>query len=356
MASQLWTDKRVLITGICGTVGTRIFEQLLERDPEEIIGIDNNESELFFFEEKCREHDDVNLHLCDVRDRQNLKRRMNGVDIVLHTAALKHVMLCEKSPGDAVRTNIEGVRNVVAAATEANVDRVLFTSSDKAVNPTNVMGTSKLMGERLLTAANARKRDKNGPIFASTRFGNVLGSRGSVIPIFKEQIAEGGPVTLTDPRMTRFIMTLKEAARLVLDSVFLAKGGEVFVTKMPVVRIEDLAHVMVEELAPVHGHSPEDVEVDVIGAKPGEKFYEELMNNEESRRTVEIPEYFAILPAFKSLYHDIDYSYPGMNGVGVDEVYNSSTEEAMSREELRRYLHEKNLLETYEPESQKVRS
>jgi FlaA1/EpsC-like NDP-sugar epimerase len=260
-------------------------------------------------------------------------------------------MLCEKSPGDAVRTNIEGVRNVIAAAMDANVERVLFTSSDKAVNPTNVMGTSKLMGERLLTAANARQRDQDGPIFASTRFGNVLGSRGSVIPIFKQQIADGGPVTLTDPRMTRFIMTLEEAARLVLDSVFLAKGGEVFVTKMPVVRIEDLAHVMIEELGPVHGHVPESIEVDVIGAKPGEKFYEELMNNEESRRTVEIPEYFAILPAFKSLYHDIDYSYPGMDGVGIDEVYNSSTEEPMSREQLRNYLHEKNLLET--PENQK---
>ncbi|MCS3648576.1 SDR family NAD(P)-dependent oxidoreductase [Salinibacter ruber] len=356
MSSQSWSDKRVLITGICGTVGTRIFQQLLEREPKEIIGLDNNESELFFLEEECRQHDHVNLHLCDVRDRQNLKRRIEGVDIVLHTAALKHVMLCEKSPGDAVRTNIEGVRNVIAAAMDADVERVLFTSSDKAVNPTNVMGTSKLMGERLLTAANARQRDQDGPIFASTRFGNVLGSRGSVIPIFKQQIADGGPVTLTDPRMTRFIMTLEEAARLVLDSVFLAKGGEVFVTKMPVVRIEDLAHVMIEELGPVHGHVPESIEVDVIGAKPGEKFYEELMNNEESRRTVEIPEYFAILPAFKSLYHDIDYSYPGMDGVGIENVYNSSTEEPMSREQLRNYLHEKNLLETHQNQKQEVLS
>ncbi|MCS4121631.1 polysaccharide biosynthesis protein [Salinibacter ruber] len=356
MSTQPWSDKRVLITGICGTVGTRIFQQLLEREPKEIIGLDNNESELFFLEEECRQHDYVNLHLCDVRDRQNLKRRIEGVDIVLHTAALKHVMLCEKSPGDAVRTNIEGARNVIAAAMDADVERVLFTSSDKAVNPTNVMGTSKLMGERLLTAANAQQRDQDGPIFASTRFGNVLGSRGSVIPIFKQQIADGGPVTLTDPRMTRFIMTLEEAARLVLDSVFLAKGGEVFVTKMPVVRIEDLAHVMIEELGPVHGHVPGSIEVDVIGAKPGEKFYEELMNNEESRRTVEIPEYFAILPAFKSLYHDIDYSYPGMDGVGIEDVYNSSTEEPMSREQLRNYLHEKNLLETHENQKQEALS
>jgi FlaA1/EpsC-like NDP-sugar epimerase len=259
-------------------------------------------------------------------------------------------MLCEKSPGDAVRTNIQGVQNVISAATANDVERVLFTSSDKAVNPTNVMGTSKLMGERLLTAANARKRGQ-GPIFASTRFGNVLGSRGSVIPLFKKQIADGGPVTLTDPRMTRFIMTLREAARLVLESVFLAKGGEVFVTKMPVLRIEDLAEVMIEEVAPVHGYSSADIEVDIIGAKPGEKFYEELMNNEETRRTVDLPDYFSILPAFKSLYHEIDYTYPGTSGVGIDDVYNSSTEPAMSKDELRTYLYEKDLLATDEEQN-----
>jgi FlaA1/EpsC-like NDP-sugar epimerase len=302
---------------------------------------------LFFLSEKCRNHDNVNLHLCDIRDEDALNARTRGVDIVLHTAALKHVMLCERSPGNAVRTNIDGVQNVVSAAITNDVERVLFTSSDKAVNPTNVMGTSKLMGERLLAAANARKRGK-GPVFASTRFGNVLGSRGSVIPLFKKQIAGGGPVTLTDPRMTRFIMTLEEAARLVLESVFLAKGGEVFVTKMPVLRIEDLAEVMVEEMAPLYGHSAADVDIDVVGAKPGEKFYEELMNSEETRRTVELPRYFSILPAFKSLYHDIDYTYPGMSDAGIEKVYNSSTEPAMSKDELRTYLHEKDLLKTHE--------
>jgi FlaA1/EpsC-like NDP-sugar epimerase len=347
MSSSRWSDKRVLITGICGTVGRELFRQLLPQEPAEIIGIDNNESDLFFLSEECRDHDNVNLHLCDVRDESNLPARVRGVDVILHTAALKHVMLCEKSPGDAVRTNIQGVQNVISAATANDIERVLFTSSDKAVNPTNVMGTSKLMGERLLTAANARKRGQ-GPIFASTRFGNVLGSRGSVIPLFKKQIADGGPVTLTDPRMTRFIMTLREAARLVLESVFLAKGGEVFVTKMPVLRIEDLAEVMIEELAPVHGYNPADVEIEIIGAKPGEKFYEELMNNEETRRTVELPDYFSILPAFKSLYHEIDYTYPGTNGVGIHDVYNSSTEPAMSKGELRTYLYEKDLLATDE--------
>ncbi len=344
MYEDLWKGKRVLITGICGTVGGELFRQLLDYDLEEIVGIDNNESELFFLSDEFRDRHDVNLQLCDVRDEANLTARAKGVDIILHTAALKHVILCEQSPGDAVQTNINGVQNVIAAANAAGVERVLFTSSDKAVNPTNVMGTSKLMGERLLTAANARKRG-DGPVFASTRFGNVLGSRGSVIPLFKRQISQGGPVTLTDPRMTRFIMTLQEAARLVIDSVFLAKGGEVFVTKMPTVKIEELAHVMVEDLAPYYGFSADDIVIEVIGAKPGEKFYEELMNSEETRRTVELPNYFGILPAFKNLYQEIAYEYPGMHGeVGIDRVYNSSNETPMSKDELRSYLHEKNLL------------
>jgi len=153
------------------------------------------------------------------------------------------VILCEESPRDAIQTNILGTQNVIDAAQANRVKRVLFTSSDKAVNPTNVMGTSKLMGERLMTAANAQRQGESDPLFSCTRFGNILGSRGSVIPLFKRQIGAGGPVTLTDPAMTRFIMTLEEAVQLVMDSVFLARGGEVFVTKMPVVRIARLTPI-----------------------------------------------------------------------------------------------------------------
>ncbi len=215
----------------------------------------------------------------------------------------------------------------------------MFTSSDKAVNPTNVMGTSKLMGERLMTAANAVRRGER-PIFASTRFGNVLGSRGSVIPIFKRQINKGGPVTLTDPEMTRFIMTLEEAVRLVMESVFLTMGGEVFVTKMHVLRIADLADVMAEDLSP-DGPVP----IKIIGSKAGEKLYEELMNDEETRRTLELDRYFVVVPAFKSLYADVEYSYPGVEAKGVDRPYNSANEKAMPREELREYLKQHRLLE-----------
>jgi FlaA1/EpsC-like NDP-sugar epimerase len=344
MTKNPWQDKRILITGICGTVGSELLRQLLTYDPKEIIGLDNNETELFFLDQKHQQNGDVHIYLGDVRDRDKLTDMMRGVDIVLHAAALKHVILCEKAPNDAVQTNIQGVQNVIHAAVANQVQRVLFTSSDKAVNPTNVMGTSKLMGERLMTAANAF-RQKNGPIFASTRFGNVLGSRGSVIPLFRRQISQGGPVTLTDPRMTRFIMTLEEAVRLVIDSTFLARGGEVFVTKMPVIRIEDLANGMIDLLAERYGFGPGEIGIKVIGSKPGEKLYEELMSEEETRRTVELPRYFVVLPAFESVYQDIDYEYQDMLADKVGRPYNSAVEQPMMVAELNGFITKHKLLE-----------
>lgn len=337
-------DKRVLITGVCGTVGRELLRQVVEQEPAEVIGLDNDESSLFFMMEEYRSMPHVRLYLGDIRDRENMIRKMVGIDVVLHAAALKHVILGEQSPRDVVQTNVLGTQNVIDAALTNEVERVLFTSSDKAVNPTNVMGTSKLMGERLMTAANSVRRGDR-PVFASTRFGNVLGSRGSVIPVFGRQIRDGGPVTLTEPSMTRFIMTLEEAVALVMRSVFLAKGGEVFVTKMPVVRIADLAAVMVEELAPRYGRSPDEVQISTVGSKAGEKVYEELINEEETRRSAEIDSYFVVLPAFESVYEDVDHDYPGMQEVGVKLPYNSSVESCMGLEELREYLTENRLLE-----------
>ncbi len=339
-----WRDKVVLITGVCGTVGRELLRQVLAAGAAEIIGLDNDESQLFFLGVAHRDEPRARFYLGDVRDRDTLRARMRGVHIVLHAAALKHVILCEQSPPDAVATNIRGVQNVIDAASECAVERVLFTSSDKAVNPTSVMGTSKLMGERLMTAAHAHARE-GGPIFASTRFGNVLGSRGSVIPIFRRQIAAGGPVTLTDPRMTRFIMTIEEAVRLVMESTFLARGGEAFVTKMPVVRIEDLARVMIEALAPHHGHDPAAIAVETIGSKPGEKLYEELLNEEEVRRSLELERYFVVLPAFRSIYRPLERDYPGLVADGVDRPYNSSIEPPMARADLLAYLQRGRLLE-----------
>ena len=335
-----WQGKRVLITGVCGTIGKELLRQVIEKKVSEVVGIDNNESELFFLSEEYDAASNVHLYQGDIRDADKLVRKSKGIDVVLHSAALKHVILCEKTPQDAVQTNIQGTQNVISAAIANGVERVIFTSSDKAVNPTNVMGTTKLMGERLMTAANAHRRN-GGPVFSSTRFGNVLGSRGSVLPLFRQQIAKGGPVTLTDPMMTRFIMTINEAVSLVLQSVFLARGGEVFVTKMPVVRIKDVAEVMIRELAA----NPDDIEIRVVGSKPGEKLYEELMNDEETRRTAELEDYFTVLPAFKSVYESISYDYPGMGKVGIDDPYNSALQPAMDQSALRDYFKQHKLFE-----------
>jgi len=341
---KLFKGQRVLVTGACGTVGRELVGQLMEGDlVGELIGIDNNESALFYLEHKYSENNTARFVLADVRDREKLCRVLTDIDVVFHTAAFKHVELCERSPFEAVQTNILGVQNIISAAMECKVKKVIFTSSDKAVNPTNVMGTSKLMGERLITAANSKLRG-DGPIFASTRFGNVLGSRGSVIPIFRDQISNGGPVTITDRQMTRFIMSIKEAVQLVIESVGLVKGGEVFVTKMPAISIQSLAEVMIRELAPTCGYRPEDIELKVIGTKPGEKMYEELMNDEEIRRALELERYFVIKPAFTGLYREIVYKYPNIVSEEVQNPYHSGNEKLMPQKALLKMLKKNDLL------------
>lgn len=337
-------DKNVLITGACGTIGRELIKQLLNNfHLDELICIDNNESDLFFLEQEFINLGNIRFILSDIRDYEKLNRVFKKIDVVFHTAAFKHVILCERSPFEAVQTNILGIQNVIKAAQINNVSKVLFTSSDKAVNPTNVMGTSKLMGERLITAANSNSRS-GIPLFSSTRFGNVLGSRGSVIPIFREQIIRGGPVTLTDPEMTRFIMSIDQAVKLVIDSVFMMKGGEVFVTKMPVIRIVDLAEVMIEALAKESGFKAGDIDIKIIGSKPGEKMYEELMNAEETRRSIELQHYYSIIPAFQGLYRDIQYDYSDSTANRVDRPYNSANEEPMSKKELKKFLEANRLL------------
>lgn len=342
-------QKRILVTGACGTVGQELVRQLLEQcKVEELIAVDNNESELFFLEQEHAHHANARFYLADVRDRDKLSRKMKDIDIVFHTAAYKHVGLCERSPFEAVQTNILGVQNVILAASENRVKKVIFTSSDKAVNPTNVMGTSKLMGERLITAANEDFRG-NGHAFASTRFGNVLGSRGSVMPIFREQIRQGGPVTLTHTDMTRFVMTVQEAAQLVLDSASLARGGEVFITKMPTIRIQDLAEVMIEVLAPRYGYAPESISLQVTGTKPGEKMYEELMSQEETRRALELGRYFVVLPAFPSFYRAINYDYSNIVNRTVTNPYHSGNEEPLTKSQLLTFLLDNDLLKDDDP-------
>ncbi len=203
-----------LITGTCGSVGAALVRYILSTQPDcEVVGLDNNESVLFFQEQHYLGEKRARFHLADIRDLPRLSELMRGMDVVFHTAAFKHVVMCERAPMDAVQTNILGVNNVIAAAAQAKVGTVIFTSSDKAAHPTNVMGTSKLMGERLISAANTTAKWGGSTVFASTRFGNVLGSHGSVVPIFRKQIQRGGPVTITHPEMTRFVMGVDQGGQ-----------------------------------------------------------------------------------------------------------------------------------------------
>jgi FlaA1/EpsC-like NDP-sugar epimerase len=346
---KFYKDKKILVTGAAGTVGKEIVRQVHSFKPAELRLMDNNETEMFFLMEVYGKGN-VFCFLGDVRDRDKLEKLSKDIDIVIHCAAFKHVYLSEYNPFDVVQTNIIGVENMIRAATACNVKQVLFTSSDKAVNPTNVMGTSKLMGERLITAANAVRQD-NKTILSSTRFGNVLGSRGSVVPLFMKQIKKGGPITITDKRMTRFVMTIEEAASLVLKSVIISRGGEVFVTKMPVVTIPDLAEVMIDLLAPRYGYKLSDIKTVEIGAKPGEKLYEELMSDQEVSRSLELKDMFVVTPAFKSLFQSIKYKYPGTISTKIERSYISENEPRLSKEEIKKYLVKNRVLEKVEESS-----
>ncbi len=274
------SGKAILITGASGTVAGGLIHEVLRARPCVVRALDGHEHGLFQLQQRLGDRAEMRWLLGDVRDAHRMRRAMEGVDIVFHCAALKHVALGEYNPFEIVQTNLIGLQNVIQAAIDTRVERVVFTSSDKAVNPTNAMGASKLMGERLVAAAN-EMRGTAPTRFASVRFGNVLGSSGSVVDIFRKQIAHGGPVTLTDARMTRFVMGLEKAVRLVIRAAELMVGGEVFVLKMPALRIADLAQVMIRRLAPEAGYRPEDINLVEVGAKTGEKMYEELLTEAE---------------------------------------------------------------------------
>lgn len=284
----------VLLTGGAGSVGRSLIPRILDRDPQTLRILDNSEPGLASLQadlddQRCR------FFAGDVRDGDRLSRAMTNVDTVFHTAAMKHVDICEYNPFEAVKTNALGLQNVVDAAIDASVDRFVFTSSDKAVHPANTMGTTKLLGEKLVTAGNTYSGGSEIDL-TSVRFGNVINSSRSVIPLFTEQIRDGGPVTLTDERMTRFFLTYDDIFELVTGAAKKTTGGEVFVYKMPAIRIADLAEAMIETVAPNHGYDPEDIEIEIIGPRPGETFHEEIMTEREARRAYENDSMYAILP------------------------------------------------------------
>ena len=233
---KLFRNKNVLITGGTGSVGRELAREILKHHPKVLRIFDIDETRRFELQQEFGELKNVRFLLGDIRDRARLRYAIEDIDIIFHAAALKHVEACEYNPFEAIKTNVLGTQNVIDVAIEEEVSKVIFTSSDKAVNPTNVMGTTKLMCERLMTAANYY-RGRRDIVFSSVRFGNVVGSSGSVTPLFKSQIQAGGPLTVTNPNMTRFIMPMSQALELLFKATETAQGGEVFVFKMPAVKV-----------------------------------------------------------------------------------------------------------------------
>ena len=294
--ANIFQDKNILVTGGTGSIGSEIVRKLLQREPRVVRVLSNDENGLFSLENELQGGLKLRFLIGDVKDKQRLQRAIENIDFVFHAAALKHVPLCEYNPFEAVQTNVLGTENIIEAALGEDVEKLITISTDKAVNPINVMGATKLLAERLTTSVNYHKGLKR-TIFSCVRFGNVLDSRGSVLPLFRKQIEQGGPVMITDPNMTRFVISISRAVDLVLKAAEMAEGGEIFILKMPAVRIGDLAKAMIEELAPKYGHDPTKIPVEIINARAGEKIYEELMTEEESMKASEIDDMFVILPS-----------------------------------------------------------
>jgi FlaA1/EpsC-like NDP-sugar epimerase len=273
--------KRVLITGAAGSIGSELVRQVLAYEPSKVFVCDQAETPLFELDAELVKEGQKELYeviVADVRNRERMHRVFEHCtpDIVYHAAAYKHVPLMEENPSEAVLTNVQGTVNMVDKSLEFNVERFVFVSTDKAVNPTNVMGATKRVAERYIKLRTSNDKTT----FITTRFGNVLGSNGSVIPLFRKQIAEGGPVTVTHLEVTRYFMTIPEAVQLVLEAGAMGEGGEIFVFDMGQrVRIIDLAKNMIKLSGLELG---KDIEIETVGLRPGEKLHEELLSNKEN--------------------------------------------------------------------------
>lgn len=320
------------MTGGSGTIGARLVDHLLGQEPEVIRVLGRDETKQFYQRQRLRDHANVRFLVGDIRDRDRLVRAMDGIDTVFHCAALKHVESGEFNPFEATQTNVVGTQNVIDACLSAEVRTMILTSSDKAANPTSVMGASKLLAEKLVSAATNYRGDHR-TTFASVRFGNVLGSRGSALELFARQIAAGGPVTVTDPSMTRFVMSTDRAVELAIRAGEVARGGEVFVFKMPVARLADLVAAAIEVVAPAHGRDPRTIATRTIEPRPGEKAYEELMTSDESTRARDIGDMLAVLPSIEP-HRDVVAAYRDVTPAPVG-AYRSDEVEPMTADEVR---------------------
>ncbi len=324
----MFNDKILLITGGTGSFGNAVLMRFLNTDVKEI--------RVFSRDEKKQEdmrislnNNKVKFYIGDVRNYDSIFSALDGVDFVFHAAALKQVPSCEFYPLEAVRTNVLGTENVLNAALACNVKKVICLSTDKAVYPINAMGISKAMMEKLMVAK-ARMTDENKTVFMGTRYGNVMASRGSVIPLFIKQIHEGKPLTITDPNMTRFLMSLDDAVNLVLYAFSNAHQGDIFVQKAPASTIMDLA-LAIKELFKV------DNEIKVIGTRHGEKLYETLITREELAKAEDMGDYYRIVPDDRDLNYD-KYFTTGEERVSYLKDYHSHNTQRLVVSEIKEKL------------------
>jgi UDP-N-acetylglucosamine 4,6-dehydratase len=296
-----WEDTTVLLTGGTGSFGKAFLPRILERGPKAVRIFSRDELKQSELRASYGERENIRYFVGDVRDVDRLRRAAYGCDLIVHAAAMKQVDTCEYNPFEAVQTNVHGAENIVNAALDVGVPRTIALSTDKAVNPINLYGATKLCGEKIFVQGNTYAA--GDPVrFACVRYGNVVGSRGSVIPLFLRQ-RETGVLTITDVRMTRFFITLPEAVEFVMSSAEQMVGGEIFVPKIPSVRIMELASA----IAP-------DARQDLIGIRPGEKLHEVLLMSDEARHTIDCGDRYVVLPEFHAWSGDLPSGEPLADG------------------------------------------
>ena len=331
---SFYKNKKILVTGGTGTIGQHLIRRLLIDGPAVIRVFSRDEFKQFEMQQTLREHPNIRYLIGDVRDASRLTRAMENIDYVFHLAAMKHVPACEYNPFEAVQTNVMGTQNVIQSALYSGVRKVLFTSTDKAISPTNTYGATKLMAEKLISASEYQKGPKQ-TVFSAVRFGNVMGTRGSVIPLFVSQILRNRSVSITDPTMLRYMMTPNQAIRLILEANERASGGEIFILKMPIIRLQDLAEIIIEETVKKY-KIVDDISINEIGIRTGEKLYEELMTEDEKKHVIEDARMY-ILPSI----------HKGIHTKRTEPVslVRPFEEQAIQKEILRRWILEEGLLE-----------
>lgn len=290
---SILTKKSILVTGGTGSIGTALVKKAICDKAKLIRVFSNDENGLYELESEFRNYKNIEYVIGDIQNEERVSEIVKDMDIVFHAAALKHVDRCELNPLETINVNIIGTKNIAKAAQKENVKRMILISTDKAVNPIGVMGATKLLGEKLISAEASHK---SNTIFASVRFGNVFHTRGSILPRIEKQIASGGPISLTDPKMKRFFMTKDDAVKLIISATTFAKGGETFVLKMPLIRLEDLFEAMKETLSSKYGYKPSEIKTKLIGSRPGEKLIEYLLTSFEMENVLETKDFFIIPP------------------------------------------------------------